>query len=209
MSFSTGVHKQRASDAERDAGTARRDIDQARARLVRSFEHTERIATLAARLEQIDASLAAVDTPATPSSTDGSGAGEPREPQRDRDTAHPGLDQAAGQSPVRAEPQAWYDEERRLHRDGGPAYIAVDGSLEWWVHGERHRDDGPAIEAADGTRAWYQHGQLHRRGGPALEDADGCKQWFHHGIRQSGPQPHLPAAPGLENLTPTPMGVEL
>jgi N12 class adenine-specific DNA methylase len=209
----------RAADAERDAAGARRDTDQARERLDRPFEHTERIASLAARLEQIDASLADVDTSAMPSATDGSisaastngsDAGTPRVAQSDRVAAEQaGLDQAGDRSQGRGEPQAWYDEQRRLHREGGPAYIAVDGSLEWWVHGERHRDDGPAIEAADGTRAWYQRGQLHRCGGPALEDADGRKQWFHHGIRQSVPQPSPPAAPDLEDLTPTPVGVEL
>ena len=209
----------RAAKAERDAASAQRDADQARERLDRPFEHTERIATLAARLAQIDAALADADTPAMPSGTDGStaaaatngsGAGKLRASQSDRDAAErPGPDHVGDRSQVRGEPQAWYDEQRRLHRDRGPAYIAADGSLEWWVHGERHRDDGPAIEAADGARAWYQHGQLHRRGGPALEDAERRRQWFHHGIRQSVPQPDLPAAPDLENLTPTPVGVEL
>ena len=212
----------RATEAEREAVIARRDTDQARERLGRPFEHTDRLATLAARLEQIDASLAS-DEPlpahasapqagltALAGSPDGSGTGRPPAARNQPETAtHVSADHAPEPRDADAAPSAWYDDARRLHRDDGPAYIAVDGSREWWVHGQRHRDDGPAIEAADGTRAWYRHGELHRRGGPALESGDGRKQWFHHGIRQPRPQPSPATTPALDLVAPTPVGIDL
>ena len=212
----------RAEGAEREATAARRDTDQARERLGRPFEHTDRIGTLSAKLEQIDITLASdepspaasplpADQVAAAASPDGSLA-EPTAPARDQpETAredglgHEGLDGRRAE----IEPEAWYDDARRLHREDGPAFIAADKSREWWVHGERHRDDGPAIEAADGTRAWYRHGELHRRGGPAVEDGDGHQQWFHHGVRQPRPQPALPATQEPDLPTPARAGIDL
>ncbi len=184
----------RADDAEHEAATARRDSEQARERLGRPFEHTERIATLAARLDAIDAALVDDQSPGESSPGPDSPiavSGRPNGPESKR------------------EPQAWYDEQRRLHRDDGPAYVAADGSREWWCHGQRHRDGGPAIETADGARAWYQRDELHRDDGPALEDADDRRQWFHHGVRQAAPHAgHTPAI-DADELALTPAGVEL
>lgn len=209
----------RADDAEREAAIARRDTDQARERLGRPFEHTDRLTTLAARLEQIDASLAADELPpgtlpcpeAGLTAPAGVGAEQsPGAPSRPETAPHGSLDRhTPDHRDEAAEPRAWYDDQRRLHRKDGPAYIAVDGSREWWVHGERHRDDGPAIEAADGTRAWYRHGELHRRGGPALESGDGRKQWFHHGVRQPRSQPAPPATAEPDLPTPVTAGINL
>ncbi|MHB8244836.1 MAG: helicase-related protein [Acidimicrobiales bacterium] len=213
----------RAAEAEREAVIARRDTDQARERLGRPFEHTDRLATLSARLEQVDASLTSDEPLPAPASAreagetdpggapDGSGTGRPPAPRNRPETLDHGRrdPHAPDQPSAETEPRAWYDDARRLHREDGPAYIAVDGSREWWVHGQRHRDDGPAIEAADGTRAWYRHGELHRRGGPALESGDGRKQWFHHGIRQPRPQPSPAATPELDLVAPTPVGIDL
>jgi hypothetical protein len=181
----------RAEGAERDATAARRDTDQARERLGRPFEHTERIGTLSAKLEQIDITLAS-DEPSL--------AATPPSP-----TDH----QSSDERRTEVEPEAWYDDARRLHREDGPAYIAVDKSREWWVHGERHRDDGPAIEAADGTREWYRRGELHRRGGPAIVGGDGHQQWFHHGVRQPRPQPTVPTSPEPNLPTPAPVEIDL
>jgi len=72
----------------------------------------------------------------------------------------------------------------RLHREDGPAAIYIDGSKEWWVHGNRHREDGPAIEQANGSKVWYQNGKRHREDGPAIiwDDNskwdDGAKEWW-------------------------------
>ncbi len=57
----------------------------------------------------------------------------------------------------------WYSEtegeETLLHRDDGPAVEMVDGSVEWWKHGQLHRIDGPAVENVDG-REWWFRGKL-------------------------------------------------
>ena len=72
---------------------------------------------------------------------------------------------------------------RRLHRDDGPAQIAVDpdGTRRecWYQNGVRHRDGGPAAITirSDGRHSefYYVHGQQHREDGPAHTyiDADG------------------------------------
>ena len=49
----------------------------------------------------------------------------------------------------------------RLHRDGGPAVLFVDGVQNWFQHGVLHREDGPAVVAPDFV-AYYRHGRLHR-----------------------------------------------
>jgi len=96
-------------------------------------------------------------------------------------------------------------EQALLHREGGPAVEYADGSMEWYIRGERHREDGPAIfisaygsaswcirgqlhrengpavELNNGTKMWYLHGSHHRLDGPAIEQADGAKQWYFEG----------------------------
>ena len=67
----------------------------------------------------------------------------------------------------------YYDDERRLHRDGGPAaYEVHDGTgilirEKWCQHGRLHNAHGPAyVERDPNTREtivalWYNHGELH------------------------------------------------
>jgi hypothetical protein len=45
-----------------------------------------------------------------------------------------------------------YDEQNRLHAEGGPAVTDQDGSWAWYQHGKIHRLDGPAVRLvfADG-----------------------------------------------------------
>jgi hypothetical protein len=45
-----------------------------------------------------------------------------------------------------------YDEQNRLHAEGGPAVTDPDGSWIWYHHGKIHRIDGPAVRLvfADG-----------------------------------------------------------
>lgn len=45
-----------------------------------------------------------------------------------------------------------YDEQNRLHAEGGPAVTNPDGSCVWYYHGKIHRLDGPAVRlvSADG-----------------------------------------------------------
>ena len=76
------------------------------------------------------------------------------------------------------------NDKNEYHRDGGlPAVDRIDGSKEWWVHGELHRDGGlPAIELPDGRKEWWVGGHYHRDGGlPAIELPDGRKEWWING----------------------------
>jgi len=41
----------------------------------------------------------------------------------------------------------------------GPAYIAPDGTQEWYLNGQLHRTDGPAWIGTDGSQHWYLRGQ--------------------------------------------------
>jgi len=47
----------------------------------------------------------------------------------------------------------WYNENRELHREDGPAIEWADGSEEWYLNDKRHREDGPAIIRAGGYKA--------------------------------------------------------
>ena len=48
----------------------------------------------------------------------------------------------------------------KLHRDGGPAVICLDGRRYWYQNGLRHRYDGPALVYPDGRQYWYWNGAL-------------------------------------------------
>jgi len=74
---------------------------------------------------------------------------------------------------------------KRLHREDGPAYESVGGSLAWYVNGQLHREDGPAIEYADGSRSWYLNSQLHREDGPALTQPNGLEVYYLNGKKLS------------------------
>ncbi|WP_276947108.1 hypothetical protein [Ferrimicrobium acidiphilum] len=48
---------------------------------------------------------------------------------------------------------------RKLHREGGPAFVGADGTQYWYKNGERHREGGPAVtRLADGSEEWWIHG---------------------------------------------------
>ena len=50
----------------------------------------------------------------------------------------------------------------KIHRDGGPAIMLVDGHKEWWCDGQPHRLDGPAIQyngSEDKPDQWFIHGK--------------------------------------------------
>ena len=48
-----------------------------------------------------------------------------------------------------------------VHRNRGlgPAVILKNGDHQYWNYGQLHREDGPAIVRADGTIEWYLFGQ--------------------------------------------------
>lgn len=70
------------------------------------------------------------------------------------------------------------DEFGNIHRDYGPAVTHADGTMVWYVNGQRHRFRGPAVEYADGSREWFFNGMRHRLDGPAIENISGRKYWF-------------------------------
>tara|TARA_B100000745_G_scaffold192726_1_gene126777 strand:+ start:36729 stop:37070 length:342 start_codon:yes stop_codon:yes gene_type:complete len=72
--------------------------------------------------------------------------------------------------------QSFYDDEGKLHRDGGPAQVSrrADGSLislAWYRHGVLHREGGAAKRTyyLDGSCIvqWFRDGKPHRDDGPA------------------------------------------
>ena len=87
--------------------------------------------------------------------------------------------------------KSYKDLNGQYHRDGGPAIIFVDGTLEWWKHGDLHREDGPAKEFPDGTLEWWINGKLHRDDGPAAINYEGelVSEWYQNGKlhRDDGP----------------------
>ncbi len=99
------------------------------------------------------------------------------------DPAYQALCQLAGEVPPCCLNRiaTWEDEHNNLHRDDGPAVIAVDGEQRWFQHGEMHREDGPAVILPDGTRYWCWHGEWHREDGPAVILPDGEQDWYWHG----------------------------
>ena len=69
------------------------------------------------------------------------------------------------------------------HREDGPAYIGVNGTRIYHIHGNIHRIDGPAVEGANGTREWWLYGSRHRTDGPAIEYTDGTCEWWINSIK--------------------------
>ena len=111
------------------------------------------------------------------------------------------------------ESSVWFHPDRttpKIHRDGDqPAIICVNGTKEWYQHGQLHRDDDrPAIIWAGndeiefwgwctipfsdlgamrwdhpptGTQEWFQKGQRHRDGDqPAIIYFEGTRVWYQH-----------------------------
>lgn len=73
--------------------------------------------------------------------------------------------------------EVWRDEDGRLHREDGPAYIQRDANgvvtrEVWHVDGRTHRVDGPAVIVRDPCgvvtlEQWWADGRNHRVDGPA------------------------------------------
>lgn len=83
----------------------------------------------------------------------------------------------------------WLDEGGSFHRDDGPAKIYLDGSEEWWLHGNLHRENGPALTEFEMITEWYSYGTIHRDDGPAVTHFYGTKEWIIRGNphREDGP----------------------
>ena len=55
--------------------------------------------------------------------------------------------------------QTWYNSKGEVHREGGPAYVKLDGTKAWFINGSWHREDGPAIILADDRKFWFIKGK--------------------------------------------------
>lgn len=67
----------------------------------------------------------------------------------------------------------YLDEQGRLHREDGPAFICSNQLIHaWYYEGKLHRDKGPALISQLGEGQfhyeYYIHGKLHRINGPAV-----------------------------------------
>jgi hypothetical protein len=57
----------------------------------------------------------------------------------------------------------------------------MDGSKIWYKNGKIHRDDGPAIIAVDGSQFWSKDGKRHREDGPAVVRIGGAEEYWLNG----------------------------
>jgi hypothetical protein len=55
----------------------------------------------------------------------------------------------------------WYNSERQLHRDDGPAVVTGINSKYWYKDGKRHREDGPAVEMVNGHKEYWLNGKFY------------------------------------------------
>jgi hypothetical protein len=103
--------------------------------------------------------------------------------------------------------RVWRNEAGELHRLDGPAKMMINGTKEWWVHGQIHREGGPgnlgqihpAIEYANGCKEWWSHDQRHREDSPAIEWVDGdLKEWWIHGKRHREDGPAIEWGNGMK-----------
>jgi hypothetical protein len=80
-----------------------------------------------------------------------------------------------------------------LHREDGPAVIEPDGSVEYWVNGERHREDGPAVIPHRGKHEWWVRGNRHRTDGPAVcvPGRPGNAEWWVRGKKHRADGPAI------------------
>lgn len=74
-----------------------------------------------------------------------------------------------------------------MHNNGLNRHIDDHGTIIYRDNDKRfHREDGPAIEYRDGSIYWYIYGKLHRLDGPAIEYSGGFpvggKEWWVEGI---------------------------
>jgi hypothetical protein len=64
------------------------------------------------------------------------------------------------------------------HRLGGPAYLNIEGQIEYYLKGNLHRTNGPAVILADGSELYYENGMRHRDLGPAAISPNGTKIYY-------------------------------
>jgi hypothetical protein len=77
--------------------------------------------------------------------------------------------------------QYWYNEDRKLDREDGPAILTLDGHHHWYRNGKLHREDGPAVEWLGGTyKAWYRYDKLVKVevNGEVLRAVEGTEDWL-------------------------------
>lgn len=98
----------------------------------------------------------------------------------------------------------YYNKNKELHREGGPAieinkkvkkiYVQgyrgiIEKPLEVWCeNGKIHREDGPAVITKE-KEEWFLNGIRHRLNGPAIKFNNGSEYWYKDGElhRRSGP----------------------
>jgi hypothetical protein len=49
----------------------------------------------------------------------------------------------------------WFDENKKYHREDGPAIEFKNGTKMWFIHGKLHRENRPAIVWTDGKEEYY------------------------------------------------------
>lgn len=80
--------------------------------------------------------------------------------------------------------ERWYDREKNIHRENGPAEIFPDGEEVWCKNRKQHRIDGPAVIFTDGYEKWYQGNKFfglnlpRRKNGPAMIKDNGDEEFF-------------------------------
>jgi len=53
----------------------------------------------------------------------------------------------------------FYNLNRELHREDGPAIVGKNGDKKWYLNNKLHRTDGPAVELGNGKKAWFLNGK--------------------------------------------------
>ena len=53
----------------------------------------------------------------------------------------------------------YYDENKNLHKDDGPAVNYSNGDKEYWCYGKRHRKNGPAVIIGN-KQYWFENGEF-------------------------------------------------
>lgn len=55
------------------------------------------------------------------------------------------------------------------------------GSKHWFIDSVSHREGGPAFVSIEGDEFWYFNNRLHRIGGPAVTYFNGNRLWYFNG----------------------------
>lgn len=56
----------------------------------------------------------------------------------------------------------YYNKNRLLHREDGPALVFRSGAMGWFINGLNHRIDGPAIEYHNGKVEYALNGRFYQ-----------------------------------------------